>query len=208
MNITARQAFRPATRANHTAMFRTYISFCTYFQLQDIDPQPSTLCAYVQYLTRTFSSPLSIKNYMSTVNLLHLMNNRQPPAKTFAVTNMIRAIQLTMRHMPSQKLPITPEILNQLCDLCDQQHATGRLLKAAFMLLFFTFIRQSSLAPRNVNKFDITRHLTRADVFFAPPGYIILIKWTKTRQNGQHVSLPVPQIRHSHCPVRALRAAV
>jgi hypothetical protein len=61
------------------------------------------------------------------------------------------------------------------------------------------------MSPRTSKAFDITRHLTQADLFYSPPGYVILVKWTKTHQHGQHVLLPVPEIPHKHCPIKAIR---
>ena len=119
---------------------------------------------------------------------------------------MLRAINLTMRHLPLQKLPITPKILRQLCKLCDQQNKIGRTLKAAYLMLYFSFMRQSSMVPRTATQFDQTRHMARADIFFESPGYIILLKWTKTMQYGKTTLLPVPQINHRHCPVKAMVA--
>jgi integrase len=82
----------------------------------------------------------------------------------------------------------------------------GITIKAAFLLLYFSFLRQSNISPKSTKKFDPTRHLAIADIFFSPPGYIILVKWTKTLQYGRHVLLPVPKIPHRHCPVQAMRS--
>jgi integrase len=89
--------------------------------------------------------------------------------------------------------------------MCDQQGTLGKTLKSAYLLLFFSFVRQSNIAPRSAKAYDFTRHLSIADIFFSPPGAILLIKWTKTIQYGRHVLLPIPQFTHRHCPVRALR---
>ena len=184
---TARQAFRESTHTNHKVMFRTYLSFCIYFGLRDIEPETSTICLYIEFLTRTFQSPQSVKNYVSAINLLHNINMRPPPVKTFAISIMLRAIQMTMKHVPEQKLPITPQLLHRICEACDSQGSIGRTLKAAYLLLFFTFIRQSSLAPKSSSLFSALKHVTKADVFFTPDSYIVLVKWTKTHQSGQHV---------------------
>ena len=203
---TATQAFRPSTRRNHSTMIRAFISFCLHFDLRYLDPEPDTIPIYIQFLTRTMTSPHSIQNYIAAISMLHHMANRPPPPKTFIITSMLRAIHLTIRHVPNQKLPLTSDMLNRICTLCDTLAATGRMLKAVFLLLFFTFARQSNVAPRSSTSFDPSRHLSPADIFFSPPGMVVLIKWSKTMQTGQHVLLPVPTIRHIHCPVRALRA--
>ena len=72
------------------------------------------------------------------------------------------------------------------------------------MLLFFTFLRQSNLAPRKPQDYDPTRHLAVGDIFFTETGIIVLIKWTKTLQFGKTVLLPIPRIQHRHCPVTAI----
>jgi integrase len=78
-------------------------------------------------------------------------------------------------------------------------------MKAAFLLLYFSFLRQSNISPKSAHQYDSTRHLARADIIFSPPGYIIIVKWTKTLQYGKHVLLPVPKLTHRHCPVDAMR---
>lgn len=206
MTHTSKQAYRPSTQQNQIIMHRTYLSFCLYFGLQDLNPDPTTLCLYIEFLKRTFQSPNSIINYVSSINTLHAIADCPPPKKTFAIASMIRATKLTMRHYPKQMRPITPQILLDICDICDQQGASGMALKAAFLMLYFTFIRQSNIAPRHHTLYDHTRHLARADIFMADPGYVVLIKWSKTLQTGQHALIPVPQIQHRHCPVQALTA--
>jgi hypothetical protein len=120
---------------------------------------------------------------------------------------MLRAITMTMRHTPQQKLPITPNLLYKICQVCDTQFEIGKVLKAAYLTLFFSFVRQSSISPKKSSAFDCTRQLTRADVFNTSTGIVLLIKWTKTHQTGQHVLLPIPTMpRHPHCPVTAIRA--
>ena len=186
-------------------MFRSYLAFCMYFGLVYINPLPTTICYYIQFLARTFVSPASIINYVSAINLLHMQAGYEPPARTFIVNTMLRAIKMTMRHVPRQSPPMTSALLHQICNMCDQQGILGKTLKSAYLLLFFSFVRQSNIAPRTSKAYDFTRHLSIADIFFSPPGAIVLIKWTKTIQHGRHVLLPIPQFRHRHCPVRALR---
>ena len=205
MRVTTQMAFRPATKANHKVMISTYVAFCLHFNLRDLEPDTETVCLYIQFLARTFASPQSIKNYISAVNLYHHMALKAPPARTFAVSIMLRAINMTLRHIPTKKLPITSELLQNICDICDKQSPYGITLKAAFLLLFFSFLRQSNLGPKSSKKFDHTRHLAVADLFFSPPGYVLFVKWTKTIQHGRYVLLPVPQLSHRHCPVKAIK---
>ena len=63
----ARHAFRPGTNANHSSQIEQYIGFCLYYGLRYVDPDPSTLCLYAEFLARSFSSPRAIRNYISGV---------------------------------------------------------------------------------------------------------------------------------------------
>ena len=95
---------------------------------------------------------------------------------------MLRALPLTMRHFPAQKLPVTPEILDSICNICDQLGDLGTVLKVAFTLSYYGFLRQSNIAPPSPAAFDPSRHTTRADVTQQPPGLVVRLKWSKTHQ--------------------------
>ena len=83
----------------------------------------------------------------------------------------------------------------------------GQVFKAAYLLSFFSFLRISNLVPHSISTFDPIKHLSRANVFFAPPGAHILITWSKTIQskNAARV-LKIPHLGSSPiCPVQALK---
>ena len=58
---------------------------------------------------------------------------------------MPRALPLTMRHFPAQKLLITPEILDSICNICDQIGDLGTVLKVGFTLSYYGFLRQNNI---------------------------------------------------------------
>ena len=112
-----------------------------------------------------------------------------------------------MRHIPNQRLPVSINMLNQLCTLSTSLGPLGIVLKCAILLSFFGFLRQSNLAPASSSAFDPTRHTCRADVITHPPGLVIILKWTKTMQSSSRTHLvPIPAIpNHPLCPVQAFR---
>ena len=128
--------------------------------------------------------------------------------QSFSVGLMLRAIDRTMRHVPVPRLPVSVYILQQLCDLCATLGTWGVVLKAAMLLSFYGFFRQSNLAPLLPHQFDSTRHTTRGDVQLSPSGLRVALKWTKTLQPAMSpVHIPLPAIQGSSlCPLRAYRA--
>ena len=112
---------------------------------------------------------------------------------------MLRALPLTMRHFPSQKLPITQDILFNICLVCDNLRSIGIVLKVAFTLGFFGFIRQSNLAPSSPQHFDAGRHTTRSDIMIQISGLLVWLKWSKTHQvPGIPATIPIPSLP-GHC---------
>lgn len=204
---TRSMAFRPATVKNHLTMFRAFLTFCLFFGFEIIDPSPQTICLYTQFLVRSFSSPQSITNYVAAISLLNkFMGTQATHISSFEVQLMLRAIKLTIRHIPNQRLPITPTILKKLCILCDTLGNIGLILKTVYLFAFYSFIRQSNLAPQSDKNFDPSRHTARGDIIFHNPGIIMIIKWSKTLQTGQTALIPIPSIKnYLHCPVKTFR---
>lgn len=198
-----RQAFRPGTHANHKRQMSLFLSFCLHYDLQYINPASETLCMYAEFLARSFTSPRAIRNYISGIRLLHkYISVKCEALHSFQLDLVLRGIELSTRHIPNRKLPMTREILTSLVSLCDHLHRTGLAIKVALLFGYFGFLRQSNLAPKTIASFDPSRHTCRGDVLFQPPGLVILLKWSKTIQRGEKVHLiPLPAIPGSPlCP--------
>ena len=197
------QAFRPGTHANHKAQIRAYLAFCCFFKLQDINPHPSTVCMFVEFLARQFTSPKSIRNYIHGIKFLHkLVGQSSPALSSFPVQLSLRALAVTMPQLPHQRQPITVEMLQHLCTLSDHQGGVfATAAKCAILFAFFGFLRCSSLAPSGASSFDPHRHICRGDILLEEPGLLIFIKWSKTRQATSYFHmLPLPSLgQHSLC---------
>ena len=79
------------------------------------------------------TSAKSIKKYLGAIQLYHNhLGLHADNLSYFKYQLMLRALPLTMRHFPAQKLPVTPEILDSICNICDQIGDLGTVLKVAF----------------------------------------------------------------------------
>ncbi len=187
---------------------RTYKDFCTKYGRAWRDPDEATLILFITYLVGKFSSASSVRNYYSGVRFLFRRLGLQPPALDSPhVGWQLRAADLTMRTPASPKLPITPQLLKCLCLLCPGLGQLGPAMKVALTFGFFGMVRQSNLAPSTHGDFDCTRHTCRGDIFRAPPGLIVYVKWSKTQQMAEHSNmLPLPDLKgHPADPVEAFR---
>ncbi len=206
MEQRKRQAFRPGTRANHLSQFKSYIMFCAQYGLQDIPASTDTICLFAEHLGQRLRSARSVRNYVSAVRLLHKYVGQTPPSlHSFELSLVLRALDLTMSPFSRQVQPVTEAMLIQISDICTSLGTLGMVLKCAFLLGFYGFLRQSNLAPPSCHSFQPTKHTCRGDVIFHPPGLCVVLKWTKTLQNPDSPSvIPIPAVPgHALCPVTA-----
>ena len=96
-------------------------------------------------------------------------------------------------------------MLLRICIITLSLRALGQALWVCLTFGFFIMLRQSNLVPPSAAQFDSSWHTCRGDIFFAPPGHHILVRWTKTHQSvGQEPVLPIPEeLGHPTDPVAA-----
>ena len=73
-----RSAYSCGTHSNLRTQFKAFFLFCFYFKLTPVPAELTTVCLYVQFLSRTLTPP-SIRNYLSGVKLLHLFSGVDYP---------------------------------------------------------------------------------------------------------------------------------
>ncbi|MCP4263106.1 MAG: hypothetical protein GY774_37190 [Planctomycetes bacterium] len=112
---------------------------------------------------------------------------------------MIRAINITMRTIPHRAPPMTLDMLEVLCKICDRMGVVGLVVKLALQLGFYAFMRASNLAPPSAKSYDKTRHFLRRDVSVNKGNMTIKLKWSKSLQAaGQPRIIPVPRSRNNN----------
>jgi hypothetical protein len=138
---------------------------------------------YITYLAKQFVSTASVKNYVSGINFLHKCLAKTCVAlQQFPVTCLLRAIDIDMRRLPLQKLPITPLLLLKLVGLSKILGHIAPHFKVAILFAFFGMLRVSNLAPLSAQALDSSRDMCRSDVLLKPPGVVLVLKWSKTLQ--------------------------
>ena len=136
-------------------MIRSYIAFCIFYTLKDIvNPSVATICLYVEFLARSFTSHKSISNYVGGVRLLHKhLNVDAPSLSSYHLSLMLRACRLTIKPT-HHRLPISSHMLFDLCKLCENIGSVGCMLKCVFLFAFWGFLRCFNLAHNSASQFD------------------------------------------------------
>ena len=89
--ISVRHAFAQGTTQNLKIQWETYFMFCFYFGFQSLPSSVKVLTLYAQFLSKSFVSVQSIKNYISGVKTLHLYTENEFPQKdTFDIKRLSR----------------------------------------------------------------------------------------------------------------------
>lgn len=75
----------------------------------------NVLCCYCQFLSRSFKSVCSIKNYLNGVRILFLLQGMEiNKFSSFELKLTLRGLSRVLQHLPKQALPITLEILEKI----------------------------------------------------------------------------------------------
>ena len=120
---------------------------------------------------------------------------------------MKRAIPRSLRYLPTSPLPITVDMLRNICRLCDKMGKKGKTFKALCLVGFNTLARLSFLVPVSAVNCDLSRTVQISDLCAKNYGFNLIIKWTKVQQLLQD-KLVIPLIKRTEdleiCPVLAL----
>ena len=135
---TLRSAYSAGTFSNLRTQFKAFLLFSTYFRFTPTPATLDTICLYVQFLSRTLSSP-AIRNYLSGVKLLHLFSGLDFPFnKDFLLSLTLRGIARNALHTPCRASPVTPDILRQISRVLDFE--TDRISCTLFCAFFICIL--------------------------------------------------------------------
>ena len=188
-------------------MFKLFLSFCIFFSIDIIHLNTDHSLAFLEFLVFNQLSQASINNYLSAIKtMLQLYGIQSVAFRDHRVSYFTKALKLQAPFRVTLKSIIDIPLLNEIITSCNSMYM-GQIYKACFLTSFFSFLRISNLVPHTLTTFNPLEQLARGDIFFAPPGAHILVKWTKTLQSKNTVKiLKIPSLGRSPlCPVTALK---
>lgn len=204
------QCFGPGTIKNLRHQWKSFIAFTKFFKLKTLPSSHNTLALHSQLLSRTFSSPDSIRNYISGVKTLHKL--LQLPTHQFDhphLTYTLLGLQRQLQHLPKRASPITLEILSKFHTLLDLSDDTHLVFWALFLTAFFSMARKSNLVP-TPGTHTPDHFVRRSDIEFFSSSAVLTFKTSKTNQFSARIH-PVPLFKTNNnklCPVTALQTMI
>ena len=122
--------------------------------------QSAHLCQYAAFLARTLK-PSSIPNYLNIIGVLHKkFNLPNPLTDNWLLQSLLTGIKRVKGEPPSQKLPITPDLLP---DHPRSQPNLRTSIDSSFwaicLVYFYGMLRKSHLLVKSSGSLDISQQL-------------------------------------------------
>lgn len=193
-------AHAPGTRKNLKTQWKAFFLFCQYYNLKKLPCDVNTICLFAQFLSRSFKSVESIRNYLSGVKILHLLLDLPfPHFETFYFKLFIKGLKRCNPHTIKAALPITPDILLQIREILDFSDRNNITYWCLFLFAFYLMCRKSNLVGTTT---DSSKALKRGDIIVFDKFLVVRFHWTKTIQFGERC-LEIPIISNSSSPLCA-----
>ena len=177
-----RMAFRPSTESQYNGMFRLFLAFLIFMNIQVSKVSSLTIIAYLQFLDSNHISSNAMANHLSAIKAkMSIFGLSTSCFQDQRINYFQKSVTLHRPFKASLKNLIDIDTLHLIVRACDFTYM-GQIFKAIYTLAFFSFVRLSNLVPHTRNAFSPYHQLARGDVIFAPPGLLLIIKWSKTMQ--------------------------
>lgn len=100
-----------------------FLLFCNFYMLNPFTVNAEVLCTYAQFLSRTFKSAQSIRNYLNGVRILFLLHGCNIDIfSSFEMKLTLRGLDRKLKHSHRQALPITIDILDKFHQFLDMNN--------------------------------------------------------------------------------------
>ncbi len=170
--------FSESTKATYKIHLRSFLRFCLYIGYEPLPCTVETTCRYIAFLARSLSYS-SIPGYLNIIRLLHVESGLDNSLSSYRIKSFLKGVNRPIGRPPKQKLPITVEILKQMCNVLDLTICFNKVFWAVFLIAFFTVLRKGSLIPKDVKSFNPHTHLCHSSVIFVQEGFLLIVKHKK-----------------------------
>lgn len=195
-------AHTSGTKTNHHNQARLYLRFMLSHHYDPYNPSEHQAQLYAQFLANTFQSTQAIKNYLSGVRTFLKDNGVSPHLfSTQPLHKALKGMERLSTHVPSQAPELTIAEIKHISHVCRMMGPTFSGQRAALLIMFATFIRQSN--STSIHGTEMHTILTQ-DINLQNNILWITIRSSKTVISPQDIaSLPIYPVNGEHCPVTA-----
>lgn len=184
-----------ATRRAYAGAWRLFEGWCEGHSLPALPASPRTVAAYLAALADEGLELSTINKARSAIVVTHRLAGHDWPRSDPATAAVMRGIRRTLGVAPRKKAPILVADLEKMLAQADPD-LRGLRDRAILLIGWAAALRRSELVA-----------LDAADLTFVPDGVAVLVRFSKTDQEGEGATYGVPYADDTaKCPVRALEA--
>lgn len=196
----AEQAREYAKRAKAKSTLRCYevdwkdfTGWCQQNALLPLPATPQTVALYLSAQADRYKVA-TIQRRLSAISQVHQVRGFESPTKNELVRSVVKGIRRTLGVAQAEKAPLmAADIREMVSKLPDTLN--GNRDRALLLLGFAGAFRRSELVALNVE-----------DLEFTPDGLIVLVRRSKTDQEGVGKKIGIPLLPTSDaCPVHAVK---
>lgn len=199
------QAKAPGTVKNRLVQAQLYIKFCLSYDVPYLRPSVLAVAMYTRFLGNSFSSPATIKNYLSGAKSWvahHLGNSTAFTAPEPG--DVLKRVSTSLNHTVCRAYPLSPQDLLVICSFMDSSPSIPPSVKACILLAYASFLRSSNLTSPTLSVWGGPHTLRACDIIEVEEGLAISIRSTKTLSGATPTILHIlPASSAALCPVIA-----
>jgi len=181
-----------ATRRAYKADFRHFTRYCADRGVSPMPAAPDLVCAYLANLATSGAKASTIGRKAASIRYAHRLAGHEPPTNVETVKAVLRGIRREIGTAQTHKAPATADrIAEMVRGLPDT--LIGKRDRALLLLGFAGAFRRSELVA-----------LIVADLIEAEGGMRVIIRHSKTDQEGQGQEVAIPHGSRLR-PVEAVR---
>lgn len=186
-NVTTVQAYALAEKADATRRaygsdFALFTEWChTRRNVEPLGALPETVAAFLAGQASAGVKPSTLTRRLAAIGYAHRLAGLPSPAAHEAVRAVLRGIRRKMGTAPAQKAPATAERVSAMLATIQADTLRGKRDRALLLLGFAGAFRRSELVALEI-----------ADLAFEPDGMRVLIRRSKTDQDGQGQEIAIP----------------
>jgi site-specific recombinase XerD len=169
------------TRRAYRSDFRIFTAWCRERGLEQMPATPATVARFLSGQATGGLKASTIGGRAAAIAYAHKLAGHEPPTSAESLKAVVRGIRRTIGTAPVRKSPATADLVGQMLATCDTTLRSRR--DAALLALGFAgAFRRSELVA-----------LTVADLVDGPDGFRVMIRHSKTDQEGAGQEIAIPR---------------
>jgi integrase len=190
-----RAAKSAATRLAYAADWKHFSAWCAEHGLLPMAAAPQTIAGYFAHLAKAGKSMSTIRRRKSAIAYVHDQNGHDDPTNGKQVGRILEGIAREIGVAPYRKAALTVDLLRLALAALGTSGLRELRDHAILLVAFNAALRRSEVAALNVE-----------DLRFEPEGVVVVIRRSKTDQEGAGYEIGIPHHPDEEiCPVRALQ---